>query len=70
MTDTVSYISSSCNATVCAAHWGKNNLICYASCNAVLIYNPKVKFLKYQAVWELEQFFLVDWWWKSYKNFM
>ncbi|GJQ80997.1 hypothetical protein Trydic_g23426 [Trypoxylus dichotomus] len=36
------YISSSCNPTVGAAHWGKNNLICYGSCNAVFIYNPKI----------------------------
>lgn len=37
------YISSACNATVSAADWGKNNLICYASCNAIFIYNPKVR---------------------------
>ncbi|CAG9817395.1 unnamed protein product [Phaedon cochleariae] len=34
------YISSNCNQTPTIAHWGKNNLICYGSCNSVLIYNP------------------------------
>lgn len=38
------YNSAACNATVKALDWGKNDLICYASCNSVIIYNPKVNF--------------------------
>nr|XP_022902436.1 probable elongator complex protein 2 [Onthophagus taurus] len=36
------YISSAANATPQAVHWGNNNLICYASCNAILIYDPTI----------------------------
>ncbi|XP_044261975.1 probable elongator complex protein 2 [Tribolium madens] len=35
------YVSCNCNQTPTAAHWGSNNLICYAACNAVVIYDPK-----------------------------
>ncbi|KAJ3642069.1 hypothetical protein Zmor_024887 [Zophobas morio] len=37
----VSYVSCNCNQTPTAAHWGQNNLVCYAACNSVLIYDPK-----------------------------
>jgi elongator complex protein 2 len=35
------YVSCNCNQTPTAAHWGTNDLICYAACNAVNIYDPK-----------------------------
>ncbi|KAL3269365.1 hypothetical protein HHI36_008437 [Cryptolaemus montrouzieri] len=35
------YISSNCNQCPNALHWGNNNLICYASCNSVCIYDPE-----------------------------
>ncbi|KAF2896230.1 hypothetical protein ILUMI_09946 [Ignelater luminosus] len=34
------YTSSACNRVPSAAHWGKNNLICYGSCNTIYIYDP------------------------------
>ncbi|XP_071102192.1 elongator complex protein 2-like [Haliotis cracherodii] len=35
------YISCGCNRTPFSADWGRNNLICYASCRAVAIYRPE-----------------------------
>ncbi|KAK6619878.1 hypothetical protein RUM44_006278 [Polyplax serrata] len=34
------YVSCGCNKVPHAADWGKNGLICFGSCNSVVIYNP------------------------------
>lgn len=39
---TTCYISCACNRVPHSADWGRNDLICYAACNAVAIYNPGV----------------------------
>lgn len=36
------YISSGCNRTPLSVDWGENNLVCYGSRNAVMIYKPEV----------------------------
>ncbi|KAK2584060.1 hypothetical protein KPH14_006508 [Odynerus spinipes] len=36
------YISCACNRVPHSADWGRNELICYAACNAVAIYDPGV----------------------------
>ncbi|KAJ8913600.1 hypothetical protein NQ315_013422 [Exocentrus adspersus] len=36
------YVSTNSNQTPNVVHWGRNNLICYGSCNSVLIYDPNV----------------------------
>ncbi|XP_041365470.1 elongator complex protein 2-like isoform X2 [Gigantopelta aegis] len=36
------YVSAGCNATAHSADWGRNNLISYSSCRAVLICDPEV----------------------------
>ncbi|KAK4875944.1 hypothetical protein RN001_012366 [Aquatica leii] len=36
----INYTSCACNQTPTSASWGKNNLICFASCNSVRIYDP------------------------------
>lgn len=36
------YVSCGCNRVPHAADWGKNGLICFASCNSVIIYDPSV----------------------------
>ena len=38
----VVYVSSACNRTPHSADWGTNKLICYAACNSVALYDPKV----------------------------
>ncbi|XP_025093831.1 elongator complex protein 2-like isoform X2 [Pomacea canaliculata] len=40
------YVSSGCNRVPHCADWGKNNLICYGSCNNVAIYQPEVETLQ------------------------
>ncbi|PSN31401.1 hypothetical protein C0J52_24316 [Blattella germanica] len=35
------YVSSACNRTPHSADWGRNNLICYAASNSVLLYDPQ-----------------------------
>ncbi|XP_033340949.2 elongator complex protein 2 [Megalopta genalis] len=37
-----SYISCACNRIPHSTDWGRNGLICYASCHAVVIYDPFV----------------------------
>ncbi|XP_060597873.1 elongator complex protein 2-like [Ruditapes philippinarum] len=37
------YISSGCNRTPHSADWGRNNVICYGSSNAIVLYQPEVK---------------------------
>nr|XP_012148486.1 PREDICTED: probable elongator complex protein 2 [Megachile rotundata] len=37
---TTSYISCACNRIPHSADWGKNGLVCYAACHAVVIYDP------------------------------
>uniref|UniRef100_T1HB76 Elongator complex protein 2 n=1 Tax=Rhodnius prolixus TaxID=13249 RepID=T1HB76_RHOPR len=37
------YISSGCNRTPLSVDWGENNLVCYGSRNAVMIYKPEGK---------------------------
>ena len=58
----VSYVSCNCNQTPTAAHWGQNNLVCYAACNSVLIYDPKVRLCHY-FTHVLIKFFVVGFWW-------
>ncbi|GAB1600873.1 elongator complex protein 2-like [Argonauta hians] len=36
------YLSTGCNSTPHVADWGKNGLICFGSCNSVVIYQPQV----------------------------
>ncbi|CAH0555749.1 unnamed protein product [Brassicogethes aeneus] len=36
----VEYVSTNCNQTPEAADWGKNNLICYAASDTVIVFNP------------------------------
>ncbi|KAJ8932764.1 hypothetical protein NQ314_014466 [Rhamnusium bicolor] len=36
------YISSNCNQTPGVVDWGKNNIICYGSCNSIMIYDPNI----------------------------
>ncbi|KAK7508595.1 hypothetical protein BaRGS_00000161 [Batillaria attramentaria] len=37
------YVSSGCNRVPHCADWGRNGLICYGSCNSVIIYRPDYK---------------------------
>ncbi|KAI4502559.1 hypothetical protein M0802_002471 [Mischocyttarus mexicanus] len=39
---TTCYISCSCNRVPHSVDWGRNQLICYAACNAVAIYHPGI----------------------------
>lgn len=36
------YTSCACNRNPQALDWGYNNIICYAACNAVVLYDPQV----------------------------
>ncbi|XP_076661536.1 elongator complex protein 2 [Halictus rubicundus] len=38
----MSYVSCACNRVPHSADWGRNGLICYASCHAVVIYDPSI----------------------------
>ncbi|KAK5645145.1 hypothetical protein RI129_006445 [Pyrocoelia pectoralis] len=40
MTAELCYTSCSSNQTPTSVNWGKNNLICFASCNSIRIYDP------------------------------
>ena len=40
------YTSVACNRTPESADWGTNNLILYAACNAIVLFDPNVNYFQ------------------------